>query len=193
MHGTPLESSRFRSCCRVRARGGVERRERLIEEQEGGLGRQRPCQCHALPLAARNGARIAPGEVVQSERLEVLALARAGGIENVGGNREVREQGVVLRHIPGATLLRRETQAARGIEPRLPSKSDGAVERAIEAREHPQQRRLARAGWAEQYGDGRAIERQLQIGVHLEAGSQPRAANAAQLIGHTFQTRRWKE
>src|SRR6516164_8874274 len=35
------------------ARNGIERSERLIHQQDRRLGRQCPCQAHALPLPSR--------------------------------------------------------------------------------------------------------------------------------------------
>src|SRR5262249_43383267 len=56
---------------------GVERRERLVEQQGGRLAGQRPGQRHALLLAARELVGVAIVEAAQAGQLQHLAYARA--------------------------------------------------------------------------------------------------------------------
>ena len=49
---------------------GVERAERLVEQQHARLDRQRPGQGHALPLAAGELRGIALGEALELDQLE---------------------------------------------------------------------------------------------------------------------------
>ena len=56
--------------------------------------------------------------------------------------------------------------------------------------QHPQQRGLAGAGRAEEHRDGRAIERNPQLRIELEAGTEARPARTVQFAGHIAQTRR---
>ena len=56
----------------LRAHLGVERAERLVEQQHLGLDGQRPGQGHALALAARELRGVALAEVGQAHQLEQL-------------------------------------------------------------------------------------------------------------------------
>ena len=49
---------------------GVERAERLVEQQDARLDRQRPCQRNALALAAGQLARIAIGKPVELHQIQ---------------------------------------------------------------------------------------------------------------------------
>ncbi len=50
--------------------GSVERGQRLVQQQQGRIGGERPAERHALPLAARELARVALRERIEAERLE---------------------------------------------------------------------------------------------------------------------------
>src|SRR6185503_9093645 len=52
------------------AHAGVERPERLVEEEDFWLDGQGPCQRHALPLSARELGRVATGQTLQLHELE---------------------------------------------------------------------------------------------------------------------------
>ncbi len=56
---------------------GVERRQRLVEQQQLGLGRQRPGERHALLLAAGELVGIAVAELLQLDERQHLGLTRA--------------------------------------------------------------------------------------------------------------------
>ena len=58
---------------------GVERRERLVEQQHRGLDRQCPGQRHALLLAARELVRVALGEVSGSCTSSSISSTRGCG------------------------------------------------------------------------------------------------------------------
>ncbi len=132
----------------------VERSERLVEQQHLGPVDDRPRQRHPLPLAAGEFARLALRVAGQADHLQglvaaadALGLVHTGHPEAVGdvlADGHVREKGVVLedgvdRPVVGrhaADLLAREL--------------DRAVAGVLEAGDHPQRRRLAGAGRAEQ-------------------------------------------
>ncbi len=96
---------------------GVERRQRLVEQEHLGLHGERPGEGDALLLAARQLVWIAVGECGELDELEhlvdpVLALlARdlAGPQAEVDVERdvEVREQAVALEHHAHVPLVRR--------------------------------------------------------------------------------------
>ena len=56
-------------------RVGVERGERLVEQDRAGLARERPREGDALALAARQRRRAGGGEVGDAEPLEILVGA----------------------------------------------------------------------------------------------------------------------
>src|SRR4051794_1954931 len=62
---------------------GVERAERLVEQQDAGLARERSGEGNALALAARELARVALAEARQLDELE--QLIDAGGDVASGG------------------------------------------------------------------------------------------------------------
>ncbi len=75
--GSRSSVSRSNSSARTRgARVGVERRERLVEEQHGRVAGERPGEADPLALAAGEAARPGVGEVGDAEALEQLVGAR---------------------------------------------------------------------------------------------------------------------
>ncbi len=96
---------------------GVQRAERLVEQQHLGLIRQGTSQRHALLLAARELARHARAQPAQPGQLEQFVaaaaalgrrhLADAQAELDVLGHRHMAEQGVVLEHKADAPLLDR--------------------------------------------------------------------------------------
>ena len=54
----------------------VERGERLVEQQEPGLGHERACQRDALLLPARQRRRLRVGAVVAARRVRATRVAR---------------------------------------------------------------------------------------------------------------------
>ena len=137
---------------------GVERAERLVEQQHPRLDGQRAGQRHALALAAGELGGMALAEAVELHELE--QVARRGGRSrgrrplaarphaqaegDVLGHRHVAEQGVVLEDEADAALAHRH---ARGV---LVAEQDAAGARHLEAGDEAQERRLARARRAEQ-------------------------------------------
>ena len=62
----------------------------------------------------------------------------------------VREQRVLLEHVPHAARLRGQVDAPLGVEERVVAERDPAGARPHRARDRPQHRRLARAGRADE-------------------------------------------
>ena len=95
---------------------GVEGRQRLVEEQDLRLDRERPGERDALLLAARQLARVAVALVGQVDQLEQLAdpladlvlrpLADLQAEADVVGDGHVREQRVRLEDHPDVALVR---------------------------------------------------------------------------------------
>ncbi len=128
----------------------VERRQRLIQQQHLGATDEGARQRHALALAAGELVRAAlpeRAELHHVERLlDALLLDRlverqtAQAVADVVLHRHVRKQRVRLEHHVDGPLVRRH-RAHFG-----PVDADAAAARVCEARQHPQQRRLAATG-----------------------------------------------
>ena len=96
---------------------GVERAERLVEQQHARLSRQRPGQGHALPLAAGKLRRPAFLEALQPHQpqqfadaladLRLLPAAHPQAEGDVLEDAHVPEQGVVLEHEADVALAGR--------------------------------------------------------------------------------------
>jgi hypothetical protein len=132
----------------------VEGGERLVEEQEPGLGGERPGQRDPLLLAAREAADGPTALAVEPD--ERQDLARAGcdrsaapalhsqAEADVGGDVEVREEGVVLEHEPHPASVGRHAGE------RAPAPGDAPRRRVDEPGHGPQERRLAAPARPEQ-------------------------------------------
>ena len=132
----------------------VEVAERLVEEQRLRLRDEDPRERDALLLPARERPRLAVGERRQAdhvERLErplaPLLLPDAVHLEaelDVGEHRPVREQREVLEDGGRRPLVRRQ------VDERLAVEDDVTLGRELVAADHPQRRRLAAAGRAQE-------------------------------------------
>ena len=90
------------------ARVRVERGERLVEEKDRRVARERAGERDALTLAAREAARPRVREVPDPEPLEVLVCRVAPRVLDVGAHREMREERVVLEDEADAPPLGRQ-------------------------------------------------------------------------------------
>ena len=91
------------------AQAGVERGERLVEQHDLGIGRQRAGERDALALAARELVRVRRGPVGEADEREALRRPRSrpdAPKPDVGGDREVREQRAVLEDHADVAALR---------------------------------------------------------------------------------------
>ncbi len=129
----------------VHPRLRVERRERLVEEQDGRVSRERARESNTLALAAGELTRPRRGEVGDPERLEQLGSRPASAERDVPLDRQVRKERVVLEHEPDGALLGRKRSAGRRVEPDLLSDANEAVLRLEQARDGTQDGRLAGA------------------------------------------------
>ena len=138
----------------LRAQLRVEVGERLVHQERLRLADDRPSHRHALPLPARERPRLALQQPVQTEqrRRPLHALAHLRSREPACPQREgevvedahVRVEGVVLedhRHVALARVERVDDPVA---DPDL------AFADLLEAGGHPQRRRLAAAGGADE-------------------------------------------
>ncbi len=106
------------------ARVGVERRERLVEQQHRRVARERPRQRDPLALAAGEVAGTGAGEVRDPEALEQLVHSRAAAEGDVAADVEMREERVLLEDEPDGPPLGRQIDAGVAVEPGGRSKRD---------------------------------------------------------------------
>ena len=180
------------------AGGGVQRRERLVEQEQAGPRRQRPGQGHALLLAAGELGRPAPQQRAHAEPLG--QLPHPGGplrsrqpvepVAEVGRHRQVREERVLLEEQSHPAGLRRHVDAARPVEPGLLAEADEAGVGAIQPGQRAQHRGLAGARGAEEHGDGRPLQRPPAARPDDRAAREAAHHLEAQRAGHAERARR---
>jgi hypothetical protein len=160
----------------VAAERRVEVRERLVQQHDLRLGRERARERDPLALAPRQLVRVAVGLVLEAHQLErparepvaLVASAARQPERDVRLHLQVREERVVLEHHPGPAPLRRREPA--GPRHELAADRDRAGVGPLEPGDQAQQRRLAAAGRAEHRDQlaGRDVE--------LDAGDRSRRA-----------------
>ena len=105
---------------------GVKRGQRLIQQEQPGLGRERAGQRHPLSLTSRHGPRLGvrqvgnahPGEPVAAARRRASDLSRSLYQRpecDIVKHGEVREQQIVLEDHPDGPLVRRSMDTGRCI------------------------------------------------------------------------------
>jgi hypothetical protein len=133
---------------------GVQRAERLVEQQHARLDGERTRQRHALTLAAAELRRVPVRVAGQPDDREQLLharvylglrpLAHAQPERDVLAHGHVLERGVVLEDEPDPALLGRQRRRIAAVD------HDRAGIGNLESRDDAQQRRLARARRPEQ-------------------------------------------
>ena len=169
---------------------GVERAERLVEQQHLRLDRERPREGDALALAARQLRGVAVGQPVELDELQELRHARADLVlgeaprarphaqaeGDVLEHRHVAEERVVLEHEADAAL----SHVAHGRV--LAREQHLAAVGPLEPGDDPQQARLARARGAEERHQLARRDVQAHV-VHRDEGAE-RLRHAAHLNRH---------
>ncbi len=156
----------------------VERGERLVEQQHRRMRDERARDRDALLLPAGQLVRIAPVEADEPNVLErgldarlPLAGRRAGHLQrkrDVALDRHVREQRVALEHRAHRARFGRAAGEVLAVE------QDAARVGKVEARDHPQQRRLAAAGRTEQREEFAGLDREADVVDGREVAETPR-------------------
>lgn len=103
-----------------------------------------------MALAPRQLTRPRAGEVGDANALEQVWALSLRGEAHVAGDREVWEQGVVLREVSDSSSLRGDVEVALGVEPDLVAERDPAGPWTLQAGHAAQQRRLPRTGWPDE-------------------------------------------
>ncbi|EDT05454.1 conserved hypothetical protein [Burkholderia ambifaria IOP40-10] len=145
----------------------VEIRQRFVEQEHAGLAHDRAADRDALPLAAGQRLRLALEQRIELQdprgvaHLPVdLGLRHTRELQperHVLVDRHVRKQRVALEHHRDAALGGRHVVDAAAVDRQL------AVAQVLEARDHPQQGRLAAAGRPEEHAE--LVRADLQIDV----------------------------
>src|SRR5581483_6895555 len=131
------------------ARVRVERRHRLVEQQDLGIACEGASERDALPLAARELPRTRTREVRDPEAGEQLADAPAPAEADVPLDGEVRKERVLLEDEADPALLGRAVDARR-VEQDLPAELDPPARRPDEPGDRTERSRLARARRADE-------------------------------------------
>eukprot|EP01137_Pigoraptor_chileana_P022632 Opistho-2@7097 len=145
--------------CQALAQVHVEVGERFVQQHELWARGQRPGQCHALLLAAREFVRIAVLAAFQPYQLQHFVHARGllgpgqlvDAERHIAAHGEVREQRVVLEHHANAPLLGRH--APLGAADHIFGQADLAARHRLQPGHGAQQGGLAAARGADQHPD----------------------------------------
>jgi hypothetical protein len=181
----------------VEAEGAVQRGEGLVQQQDGRLRRQRPCQGHALLLPPGKLPRPPVPQRRELHHFQQLRHARgnagarlaagAGPVCDVVRHRHVREKGVVLEHDADAPAVGRQHVHRGAVDQHLPRRWPD------EARDAPQQGGLPAAGRAEQRqhlarpgGQAHRVQRGEGAVAHCQAQHVQRVALRRGRVGGTL-------
>src|SRR5581483_12371984 len=142
------------------------RGERLVEQQDLRIARERPRHGHALLLSSRKldrASTIEAGEMHAREQGPGPARAlRWGDVrhrrDHVLFRGEMRKERVILEYESDAALLRGEVDSGLAVEPRHAAAFDAATLRLMQTRDRTQHGRLAAARRPDQaeHASGRA-------------------------------------
>src|SRR5499426_243596 len=136
----------------------VERRQRLVHQEQARGGEQRTADGDALLLASRQRARAAIEEVSDAEEVEHLIeadVALAPGREPAAEQEilphgQVRKQATFLEHVADAPAMSRNEYPLIGIDQRPAVENDAAAVGPHDPGDDVDERGLARAGAAEE-------------------------------------------
>ena len=155
------------------AGAGVHGRERLVEQQQARVGRERARERDALRLAARERPGLGRGQVGQAHAVEHLEGARPGRAAALAARaqpeghvlerRHVREQQVVLEDHSDGALLGRHAHAGRGVLEDDAVEHDPAALQRHETGQRAQQRGLAGGVGPQEHDDALALDRELDV------------------------------
>ncbi len=157
----------------------VQRRQRLVHQQQLRLRQQSPPDRDALPFAAGQLVRRPVQQACKSEQCDDLVEADAGGfrrshvtrraVKQVGSNREMREQARLLEHVADWPLV--SSSEGRWVLPDLAVDRAEASGQVLQAGQTARHGGLAAAGRAEDRGDAG--------GWNGETGVQPKRPDRA--------------
>ena len=172
----------------------IDGRKGFVQQQHGRFPRKGTRHGHALLLAARQLVRPALFETQQvhagqqrAGQLKAAGSIPGHGLGDVLQRAQVRKQGVLLKHQPNPTLLRRAANTLSAVQPGLATAADPALGRAEQARDGAQHRGLAAAGGADERQQlaRRAVQVHLQRnGLLLPQADPQREVDAGHRLRH---------
>ena len=150
----------------------VERRERLVEQQDARLEGERPRERDPLALATRQLADAGRSEMGDSEPFEQVGHRRSatGAEADVREHVEVGEERVLLEEVSHPATLGRHVDASLGVEPGPIAERDDAGPRPQQPGDHPQHRRLPGSRRADEGRRGAVRDGQLDGRVEATKG-----------------------
>jgi hypothetical protein len=149
----------------------VQVRERLVEQEQPGLGRERPCERDPLLLAPGERLRVLPPVVGQPDEFEqVVDPPLAFGLRAVGqperdvlAGGEVGEQRELLEHDSDVALLGRLERVTLAPRDGLFLDADGTSGGSFESGDEPERRRLPAARRPQQRQEFPLVDRQREV------------------------------
>ena len=136
--------------------GCVQRRQRLVHQQQKRARQQRPAERDALPLPAREHAGPTQEQPFDAQQADdgiegrpLPGRCAACAVAQVGRHREMGEQPGILKHHAAAPPLRRHEDALAGIEQHTAVDHDPPRQRPHKPGNAGQQRRFPAAGRTE--------------------------------------------
>ena len=157
----------------LHAQLGVEVRQRLVEQEHVRVAHDGAAQRHALALAAGELARLALQQFADAEDvgrllhalvdLGLLEFAHLQAERHVVVHAHVRVERVVLEHHGDVAVHRRQL-----VDDVVVDRDVAGADR-LEPGDHPQRRRLAAAGRADEHHELLVADLQVDVfdGVHL--------------------------
>ena len=150
---------------------GVERAERLVEQQHPRAQHERPGECHALLLTARQLVRLALGELLEAHETQCLGRAcrrliarevvhEAQAERDVALDGQVGEQRIALEHRVDRSALGWHAGDVLAVE------QHPAGIGVLEAPDHAQRGGLAAAARAEQREELAGADRDVDVLQH---------------------------
>ena len=166
----------------------VDGAERLVHEHDRRVGGQRPGDADALPLAAGELGRVAPGirrGLQAHDREQLLGAGRQARLrpaqqprhrDDVLLDRLVREQAGLLDHVADAAAELRDVARRR-----VDAVEQDAARRGLDqAVDHLERRRLAAAGRPDEHADPSRRDREREV-VDRAGGAGPRRPGVVRL------------
>ena len=149
----------------------IEVGQRLVKQEHVGLAHDRAADRHALPLAAREVARVAAEQLLEAQHSRCLGdppvalrLGDAGELEAEGhvlAHVHMRVEGIGLEHHRDFPLGGRERIDEFAADENVPRG------RRVEPGDHPQKRGLAATRGADQNDKFSVLDRKADLAQHV--------------------------
>jgi hypothetical protein len=139
---SPLAEPRLQTRKQCIARHSIQRRERLIKQEQSRQRSECAGKGHSLGFSSRKVSGTAVREIGRVDKRKHLlrtrgaqvAIGACESIANIGGYSQMRKERRLLRNECCLPMTRTSMDATAGIAQRIPVKRDDAPIRQIEAR-----------------------------------------------------------